>query len=118
MRKLLLTLLLSISALCLRAETVAPQFPGGDEALAKYLKETVKYPKRAADYGVEGIVKVRITVLADGELKDTKVVTPIDPDLEAEALRVVAAMPRWIPASADGVPVEDSAIVEVTFLLD
>ena len=42
----------------------------------------------------------------------------IDPDLEAEALRVVAAMPAWIPATTDGTPQESTATVAVTFLLD
>lgn len=118
MRKILLTLLLLLSAAGMRAETVAPQFPGGKEALAKYLEKTVKYPQRAADHGIEGVVEVRFIVLTDGSRKDPKVVRAIDPDLEAEALRVVAAMPAWVPATADGTPVEDTATVAVTFLLD
>lgn len=118
MKKVIFTLLLLLSAVSMRAETVAPQFPGGDEALAKYLAETVKYPKRAADHGIEGVVEVVFTVLPDGSRKDARVVRAIDPDLEAEALRVVAAMPAWTPATADGTPVEGKATVTVTFLLD
>ena len=97
---------------------MAAQFPGGDEALAKYLAANVKYPKHAADCGIEGVVEVKFTVLPDGSRKDPKIVRAIDPDLEAEALRVVAAMPAWIPATTDGTPQESTATVAVTFLLD
>lgn len=118
MKKIFLTLLLLLSAAGLRAETVAAQFPGGKEALAKYLATTVKYPKHAAECGIEGVIEVTFKVLPDGSRKDAKIVRAIDPDLEAEALRVVAAMPAWVPATTDGTPVESTATVEVTFLLD
>ncbi len=119
MKKILLTLMLLLSAAALRAETVAAHYPGGAEAMAKYLAGAVKYPKHAADCGIEGIVEVTFKVLPDGTRKDARIVRAIDPDLEAEALRVVAAMPAWVPAKADdGAPVESTATVAVKFLLD
>lgn len=95
-----------------------PSFPGGDQALKKYLAENTRYPSIAKENGVEGIVTVGFIVMTDGSLKQVKVIKFIDPDLEKEAVRVVSAMPAWIPADKNGTPIEAPAQVEVSFILD
>ena len=102
----------------MNAQDKAPSFPGGDEALKKYLKDNTHYPEIAKENGVEGIVEVGFIVLVDGQLKNIKVVRFIDPDLEKEAVRVVEAMPAWIPAEKDGAAIEAPASVDVPFLLE
>lgn len=94
-----------------------PTFPGGDDALAVFLQQNIQYPAAAAENGIEGVVHVGFTVLKDGSLKNPKILRPIDPDLESEALRIVNSMPAWIPADADGKPVEAPAKVTITFTL-
>lgn len=95
-----------------------PTFPGGEAALNKYFKENIKYPAIAAEDGVEGVVEVGFMVNADGSLSNIKVLNFVDPDLEKEAMRVVSAMPAWIPAEHNGVAVEAASKVDVPFILE
>lgn len=91
-------------------------YPGGDEELAKFLKENVVYPEKCAAEGIQGRVIVNFMVNEDGSLTDIKVARPVNPLLDAEALRVVEAMPHWIPGkSADGQPVSSRYAIPVNF---
>ena len=95
-----------------------PTFPGGEEALQKYIRENTRYPASAMEMGIEGIVTVGFIVNTDGTLTDIKIMKLIDPDIEQEAVRVVSGMPAWIPAEKDGVPVEAPSTVEIPFILE
>ena len=99
------------------AQTSQPSFPGGDEALMQYLADNVCYPEIAAEMGIEGVVTVEFTVKADGSIADAKIVRMVDPDLEEEALRIVNSMPRWNPASKDGVPADAWFSLPIKFIL-
>ena len=68
--------------------------------------------------GVEGVVFVRFIIKPDGSLTDVKVLRPVHPLLDAEALRVVREMPRWKPGRQDGKPVRVFYSVPVEFRLD
>lgn len=118
MRKKLFALLAAGIGIISAMAADTPTFPGGDEALKKYIAENTKYPANALDNGVEGIVTVNFTVNTDGSLSDIKVIKFIDPDLEKEAIRVVSKMPAWVPAEKDGTPVEAPSKVDVPFILD
>ena len=98
------------------AET--PVYPGGSNALSKYLSENTVYPEIAKENGIEGIVSVGFIVAADGSLSNLRILNAIDPDLEKEAMRVVTGMPAWIPAEKDGTPFEAPSQVEVPFILE
>lgn len=95
-----------------------PSFPGGAEALNKFITENLHYPQISKDMGVEGVVNVQFCVMPDGSIGSIKIVRMIDPDLEQEAIRIVKKMPAWIPADKDGTPVEAAATVSVPFVLD
>lgn len=93
-------------------------FPGGPEELDKYLATNVKYPVFAMENGIEGTVTVNFIVGRDGSISEVKVARPLDPDLEAEALRIVKGMPKWTPATDDsGAPVETPVSLPVKFRL-
>lgn len=79
-----------------------PQFPGGDEALMKFIKDNMKYPSAAVSGGVEGRVTVRFVVGEDGYIRDAVVVRSLNPACDEEALRVVKMMPRWKPGEVNG----------------
>ncbi|MCH5234138.1 MAG: TonB family protein [Muribaculaceae bacterium] len=96
----------------------APQFPGGEKALKKYVKENTRYPETAKENGVEGIVVIDFIVEINGQLQNFKVEKFVDPDLETEALRIVKGMPAWIPAEKEGSPVVAPAKVDVPFILE
>ena len=116
MKKILLAFIFLLGCLSIYADT-NPSFPGGEQALNKYLTENVKYPAIAMENGVEGVVLVGFLVTADGQIQNAKIVKFIDPDLEKEALRVVLAMPAWLPAEQNGVAIEAPAQVSVPFIL-
>lgn len=75
-----------------------PSFPGGDEALIKYLSNNLKYPQEAIDKNVTGTVFIQFVVDKDGTLRDMKPVGKvIGSGLEEEAIRVMKGMPKWRP---------------------
>ncbi len=96
----------------------APTFPGGEDAMKKYIQENLKYPAMAKENGIEGIVNVAFTVKADGSVGSIKIVRMIDPDLEQEAIRLVKNMPLWTPAEEGGAPVDATATVSIPFILE
>lgn len=80
-----------------------PSFPGGEEALAKFLRNNVRYPSIAQENGIQGIVSVQFVVTTDGTIQGVKVVGATHGgDLEDEALRVVRKMPKWKPGRQNG----------------
>ena len=94
-----------------------PIYEGGDAALLKYLTDSVKYPELAKKHGVQGRVVIGFIVEKDGSLTDIKVLRPVDIALDAEALRVVKGMPKWIPGCHDGQLVRVEYNVPVSFRL-
>jgi len=94
-----------------------PSFPGGGKALLKYLEENVHYPKELEETCVQGRVIVTCIVEKDGCITGAKVIRGLCPALDAEALRVVSAMPRWIPGRRMGEPVSVKYTIPVTFRL-
>lgn len=94
-----------------------PQFPGGNAAMMKFLGENIKYPVEAQQKGTEGRVIVNFVVEKDGSLSDFNVVNSIDPLLDAEALRVLESMPKWIPGKQRGEEVRVRFTLPVVFRL-
>ena len=82
-----------------------------------YLRENIKYPPIAAEKGVQGRVIVQFVVMKDGTIDDAKVVRSVDPYLDAEALRVINAMPKWKPGKKDGQAVNVRYTVPIGFKL-
>lgn len=95
-----------------------PTFPGGDAAMMKYLSENVKYPALAIKAQEQGRVVVSFTVEKDGAISDVKVARSVTPSLDAEAVRVVKAMPKWTPGKQDGQLVRVRYNVPVSFKLN
>lgn len=98
------------------ADTPA-QFPGGKEAMDKFIADNMVYPSTSKQNGIEGVVNVSFTVKADGQIGTIKIVRLIDPDLEQEAIRLVKKMPAWQPATRDGSSVDSSVEIPVVFEL-
>ena len=94
-----------------------PEFPGGMKELLKFLQENVKYPENAMKNNVQGRVIVQFVVEKDGTPTEFKVLRSVDPDLDAEALRVMKAMPKWKPGMQKGQVVRVKFTVPVSFKL-
>ena len=94
-----------------------PQFAGGDEARIKYMIENVKYPEAAMKQGKQGTVYVSFVVEKDGSITNTKVIRGVENSLDAEAFRVVSAMPKWKPGTDKGKPVRVQFNMPIQFKL-
>jgi TonB family protein len=94
-----------------------PEFPGGKEALKKYLKEALNYPEEAQSNGIEGRVYVQFVIDENGEIKNAKLLRSPNLLLGQEALRVINEMPDWTPGSQKDVAVRVHYTLPITFEL-
>ena len=94
-----------------------PEFPGGMKEMLKFLQENVKYPENAMKNNVQGRVIVQFVIEKDGTPTEFKVLRSVDPDLDAEALHVMKAMPKWKPGMQKGQVVRVKFTVPVSFKL-
>ena len=92
-------------------------FPGGDAALYKWLSTQINYPADAAEAGITGRVIVSFVIEKDGSISNARVVRSIHPSLDAEAIRIVKTMPKWIPGKNNGQPVRVEYTLPISFKL-
>jgi TonB family protein len=97
---------------------VMAEFPGGKDAMMKFLSENIKYPTRARDKNIQGKVIVQFVVNEDGSISDAQVLHDIGEGCGAEVLRVVSLMPKWNPGSQAGETVKVRFNLPVGFYLD
>ena len=95
-----------------------PEYPGGPKALMEFLNNNVQYPAEAEKAGIQGRVIATFVVEKDGSISNAKVVKSVDPLLDAEALRVIGAMPNWKPGMQNGKIVRVKYTVPLSFHLD
>ena len=95
-----------------------PEYPGGPKALMEFLNNNVQYPAEAEKAGIQGRVIATFVVEKDGSISNAKVVKSVDPLLDAEALRVIDAMPNWKPGMQNGKVVRVKYTVPLSFHLD
>lgn len=94
-----------------------PSFPGGDDALFKFLGENINYPDEAKDKGISGVVYVTFVVDYDGEITNVKVIRGIGGGCDEEAVRVIKAMPDWEPGRQKGKRVRVQYNLPIRFTL-
>ncbi|MBL7964467.1 MAG: energy transducer TonB [Flavobacteriales bacterium] len=94
-----------------------PRFPGGDEKLFAYLREHLRYPKKARSNGETGQVLVQFVVDQQGAVQRAEIKKSVSPLLDEEALRVVMAMPNWEPGRLDGQPVKVAYAIPIRFTI-
>ena len=79
-----------------------PEFPGGEQAMMKYISENVKFPEKAKEEGVMGRVFIGFVVERDGSVNEVRVLRGIGGGCDEEAVRVISSMPKWKPGMQDG----------------
>ncbi len=94
-----------------------PVYPGGMPAMMDFFNKNMKYPKEAFDAKQEGRVIAQFVVEKDGSITDAHIVKSVSPALDAEALRIVNAMPNWTPGRQNGKPVRVKYTVPISFKL-
>jgi Ca-activated chloride channel family protein len=92
-----------------------PEFPGGEQALLQYLKSNLKYPAEAINNNISGKVIVQFTVNTDGSLSDIKVIRSLGFGCDEEVIRLIEAMPSWMPGKQRGKAVKTTMILPVNF---
>jgi protein TonB len=95
-----------------------PEFPGGQQAMMKYIGENIKYPVIAQENGIQGRVICQFVIEKDGRVTDIQVVRSSgEPSLDKEAVRVINSMPKWKPGKQRGKPVRVKYTIPVNFRL-
>jgi len=94
-----------------------PSFPGGNTALMNFLCQNVHYPVDAQIKRIQGSVLVSFIVEEDGSLSNIEISKSVAPILDAEAIRVIKAMPKWNPAKQKGKPIRMKYDVPINFRL-
>lgn len=96
---------------------VMPEFPGGTQALFKFISENLEYPQHAIDGQIEGRVVVQFVVDKTGKVGNIQVVRSIDKLLDQAAIDVVRALPAWKPGMQNGQPVNVRYTLPIAFKL-
>lgn len=95
----------------------APEFPGGLEALNRFLVRNIKYPLLAQENGIQGRVVCQFVVNTDGSIVDIEVVRGVEESLDKEAIRVIKSMPKWVPGRHGGKAVRVKFTQNIRFKL-
>lgn len=122
--KIFLTLLLTITTLlntqaqifsfqCDVVETY-PEFPGGDKSLVYYLRDTLQNSLSRKGISANGTLQVDAAISATGKIENVHSHGNINPQVNAEVIRLITNMPRWAPAIKNGKPID----CNITFNID
>ncbi|WP_321333557.1 M56 family metallopeptidase [uncultured Bacteroides sp.] len=95
-----------------------PEYPGGQKALMTFLSQNIKYPAIAKDRKIQGRVIAQFVVDKDGSVSEPHVIRSISPELDTEALRVIAMMPKWKPGRQKGQEVRVKYTLPINFNLN
>ncbi len=96
----------------------SPEYPGGDEARMKYLRDNLKYPQLARESGIDGTVYIEFVVETNGNITKATIKRDIGGGCGDEALRVVKNMPKWKPGKQRNKPVRTQFVLPIKFILN
>lgn len=94
-----------------------PEFKGGSEALYKYILTNFEYPEEAAKRSISGTMEVEFTVEKSGDISNVGILKGLDEQVDEQVLRLLKAMPRWTPATRNGIPVRYKVSMPLTLKL-
>ncbi len=95
----------------------APSFPGGQQAMYEWMIKNIRYPETAARNNVQGKVILQFVIEKDGSIGEVKVARGRDKELDAESVRMVKTMPKFIPGRMNGMAVRTWFTLPVSFKL-
>jgi protein TonB len=79
-----------------------PGFPGGTEALVRFLKQNLQTPEESMESGSRVTVKARFEAQRDGSIGGIEILQSGGKDFDEEVVRVLNKMPIWAPGSQNG----------------
>lgn len=95
-----------------------PRFFNGERGLADFIANQMRYPIEARQQGIEGRIICSFIVGIDGSVSNIEVVQGLHPQLDAEAVRVLSIMPKWIPGENNGEKVSVKCLQAIDFSID
>jgi len=95
-----------------------PVFPGGDQAMKRFILQNIVYPPEAIEKGIQGVVLVQFMVTETGKIDSVTVLRSTNPILDSEAVRVIKKMPNWTPAKQMDNPISVVLSTPVNFILN
>ena len=95
-----------------------PSFPGGKAKLMEYLHNNLVYPQKASEARIMGGVLLQFIARKSGNITNVCVLRSISPEIDAEAVRLVESMPKWVPGEKNGVPVNVKCRLRIDFILN
>ncbi|HPT03119.1 MAG TPA: TonB family protein [Bacteroidales bacterium] len=95
-----------------------PVYPGGETERIKFLQQTLHYPDIARQEGIHGTVYLTFIIEKDGSIHDIQILKGIGGGCDEEAIRMIQAMPKWIPARKNGQPVSVRYNMSTKFVLE
>lgn len=98
-------------------EEIPAEFPGGQQALYRWLGQHLHYPDVAKYNNIQGKVVVSFVIEKDGSIGRVTVIRSKDPNLDKEAVRLIKSMPRWTPARYNGQPISSQMNIPINFSL-
>jgi len=133
MKKYLLLLVFFVASIAVKAQTrpdtiirdkqvftavqFTPEFPGGEEALGKFLQANIRYPKADKKNNVQGKVYIQFVVERDGSLTDFMIIRAPTEAMGVEVQRVLSLSPNWKPGIQNDKPVRVQYTLPVNFSL-
>jgi TonB family protein len=96
----------------------ALKYPKGEAAMFRFMGATIRYPLTAREKGIQETIFVGFTIEKNGKVGKIKVEQGKSRELNAEAIRVIKAMPKWTPAKLNGEPIEVRFILPIKFNIE
>ena len=103
---------------CNDTNFVEAEYPGGNQALLKYIRETIRYPEISMDRNESGRVYLSFIIETNGNLSHVKVERGVSPEIDQEAMRIFIKSPKWVPAVCNGNAVRSRYRIPITFSLN
>ena len=110
------SLKVDVDEICMVVD-VEPSFPGGPEAMTKWLQSQITYPESAIANNEQGTVYVKFIIRKDGTISNLDVRKGVSVALDQEAIRVISLMPKWTPGKLNGEFVNSYFTLPISFRL-
>jgi TonB family protein len=100
-----------------KADTLWPQYPGGEAALIKFIQQNTRYPDLERENFIHGIVVAGFVIDEQGNLSNLHIEKGVSKGIDAEALRVIKLFPKFIPGKLNGQPARLTLVLPISFNL-
>lgn len=95
-----------------------PQFPGGQERMWQFLRSNLKWPEELRENCISGIVVAKMVIEKNGTISSIEIARGLVPALDAETIRVIKKMPKWIPATLEGEPIRSEFLLPIKWTIE